>query len=43
MNKSHKPVRNEQRNRRVAIVVVFAMVGAIAIPAVILVLNQFFG
>ncbi len=41
MNKSRKPVRNEQRNRRVAIIVVFAMIGAVALPALLLVLSQF--
>lgn len=34
MSNSHKPVRREQRTRRIAIIVVAAMVGAVAIPAI---------
>lgn len=40
MTNQHKPVRKEDRNRRIAIVVVFAMIGAIAIPAILLVWSQ---
>lgn len=36
---SHKPIRNEDRQRRIALVVVFAMLAAIAVPAVLLVLS----
>lgn len=40
MTKSHKPVRKEDRQRRIAIFVVAAMIGAIAIPAILLVWGQ---
>lgn len=40
MPNSHKPVRNEQRNRRIAIIVVFAMIAAIAVPAILMILTQ---
>lgn len=38
-NAPHKPVANERRKRRVAIVVVCAMLAAVAIPAIALVMS----